>query len=65
MFLAANMNRAVIAVFWVEAEKLQARFAGSDTGVQKDRRHMKLALELAFDRPNAKERMERLEVGDQ
>src|SRR5690606_10638663 len=59
---AADVDGAVVAVFWVEAEKLQACLAGSDSGVQKNRRHVKLALELAFDGADAHKRMQRLKV---
>ena len=59
------MDRAVIAVFRVEAEKLQARLAGSHAGVQKNRRHVKLALELAFDGAYAHKRMQCLKVSHQ
>ncbi|MNV91312.1 hypothetical protein D3C71_1857950 [compost metagenome] len=59
------MDGAVIAVFRVEAEKLQARLAGSHAWVQKNRRHVKLALELAFDGTNAQKRVERFKVGHQ
>ena len=56
------MDGAVIAVFRVEAEKLQARLAGSHAGVQKNRRHMKLALELAFDGADPHKRVQCLKV---
>ena len=59
------MDGAVVAVFRVEAEKLQARLAGSHAGVQKNRRHVKLALELAFDGSNSQKRMQCLKVSHQ
>ena len=59
---AADVDGAVIAVFRVEAEKLQTRFSGSHAGVQKNRRHVKLALELAFDSADPHKRMECLKV---
>ena len=58
------MDGAVIAVFRVESEKLQARLAGSHAGIQKNRWYVKFSLELAFDGADAHERMQRFQVGD-
>src|SRR5690606_8700123 len=62
---AADVDGAVIAVFRVEAEKLQACLAGSYPGVQENRRHVKLALELAFDGSDPHKWMQCLNVSDQ
>ena len=62
---AADVDGAVITVFRVESEKLQARLAGSHAGIQKNRWYVKFSLELAFDGADALEGMERLQVGDE
>src|SRR5690606_14376420 len=59
---AADVDGAVVAVFRVEAKRLQARIAGSHAGVQNNRRHMKLALEQALDGADAHKRTQCLKV---
>jgi hypothetical protein len=44
------MDGAVIAVFRIEAEETQPRFAGAGAGIEKDSRHLEFALELGLDR---------------
>ena len=53
------MHRTVVTVFRIKTEKLQPRLSGSHAGVEKDRRHVKLAMELAFNGADTHKRMQR------
>ncbi|MCA9360357.1 hypothetical protein KC730_00525 [Candidatus Kaiserbacteria bacterium] len=48
-FTYAHMNRAIIAIFWVEAQEFELSFSSSYAWVKKDCWNMELALQLTFD----------------
>src|SRR4051812_29485506 len=62
---AADVDGPVVAIGWVEAQKFEIRLAGSDTGVEEDGGHMKLAHQLALDGADAKEGVQGFQIGDQ
>ena len=58
------MDRAIVAVFRVEAQEFQRRLAGGEAGIEHNRGHMQVTVELPFHRAAAYVGMKRLEIGD-